>query len=47
MLVMFVLITIFFYDLGYSETEKRKATLEETNTPSVAPQENNFETNVE
>ena len=42
MLVMFVLITIFFYDLGYNETEKRKPPKEENST-SVTPPQNEYE----
>jgi len=42
MLVMFVLITIFFYDLGYNETEKPKPP-KETNSTSNTPSENDFD----
>ena len=42
MLVMFVLITIFFYDLGYNETEKRKPPKDQ-NSSSDHPQENKYE----
>jgi hypothetical protein len=42
MLVMFVLITIFFYDLGYNETEKPKPP-NETNSTSNTPSENDIE----
>jgi hypothetical protein len=43
MLVMFVLISIFFYDLGYNESEKRKAQLKETTTSSGTPEETDID----
>jgi hypothetical protein len=39
---MFVLITIFFYDLGYNVTEKQKPS-KETTTPSGNLSENDIE----
>jgi hypothetical protein len=39
MLVMFVLITICFYDLEYYETEERKTPSEESPIPSGIPEE--------
>jgi|GraSoiStandDraft_4_1057263.scaffolds.fasta_scaffold561975_1 hypothetical protein len=38
MLVMFVLITIFFSDLEYSESQERKAPLKESTLPSSTPE---------
>ena len=42
MLVMFVLIAIFFYDLGYNESEKPKPSTEK-NISSDTPSENAYE----
>jgi hypothetical protein len=43
MLVMFVLITIFFYDLGYTEAEKRKTPLKEIKNTSDNSSEDQFD----
>jgi hypothetical protein len=42
-LVMFVLITILFYDLGYYEPENRKTANKETTTSSGTPEEEKVE----
>jgi hypothetical protein len=43
MLVMFVLITIFFDNLGYNESEKRKTPIKESTLPSGTPEKHELD----